>query len=575
MKTLIKLCFTAICLCSVLFSIAQKPKNIKYKGYYKNMPLFNLNETNSNYYSKASEYVANIIKKDSLSLELKGFDKGEGITIVFSCSDPQTKAQVVSQERMVNNEKKTEYFEKITAYADSRVIFLDKTGKPFYYITAEPKKNNYESTGFKRDSRKTAQSDLKSNYDFKIEKVKSGYIRELYRAYQKELDILLGKFAKKEKFQVFTINSKNFDYSEFNDASNNFVKATSSPEINLESNQILIKQAIEVWTKNLNEFEDNKKARINPKNLDAIQFNLTMAYLVLGDGENYSKYWKKCIETKGSNNAEASAKWFMPTLVDNYQLSIENLTKEMKTDEFVSNEKIFENMIIANAFMNSYLSGLFGNLYYIDNYFPTNPCFVLSASVTKNHNNDGDELIKYNYGRFGELTSLKYEIKNRPDKNVNIDFKFIYDDKTDRIEKILANGKIVFDIVYPEDENSISQFLFYKSKEEKYSFRLNKVSDTKIQINFMKMTNSADPKLISKYNRIEFNNNLITDLSLAQNGSYKIKRDQNGNIVELTGSDPADNSVLIPFVVELDEKDNVIKSSCKFSSTKFNINYMY
>jgi hypothetical protein len=104
--------------------------------------------------------------------------------------------------------------------------------------------------------------------------------------------LLVGKFAKAEDLQIFTIDSKKFDYTDFNEASNNFIAATSTPDISTDANKEIILKSIAVWTKNLGEYTPDKKGKISDKNIDEIQFNLAMGYLAIGDGEKFSEFWK-------------------------------------------------------------------------------------------------------------------------------------------------------------------------------------------------------------------------------------------------------------------------------------------
>jgi hypothetical protein len=568
---------TTFFLLLVLVSSGQNPDNNKYSGYYKNIPLFNIDISGYNYYTKTSKYIQGILEKDSLSLELKGFNKGDEITIVFSCTDPIAKGSVEKEVTMNNGVPNTQYFKMVTASAESRVLFLNKEGRPIYFVVAQPKKTNIEDKGLKRSTESEAQKDLKSGYDFDAANIKKRYIRELMFAYQRELDLLVGKFAKAEDLQIFTIDSKKFDYTDFNEASNNFIAATSTPDISTDANKEIILKSIAVWTKNLGEYTPDKKGKISDKNIDEIQFNLAMGYLAIGDGEKFSEFWKKCIDTKGSSNAETKAKNFMPQLVENFQKSIENQGKVLIVENFISDEQRLENMIVIKGFINSFLSSTLGNFYYIDDYFPANSDFVSNVTVSKVHKENVTENIKYSYGMFGSLSGLQYEMKGHPngDKNLTIGFK--YDVKTQKLAEITSNSNTLFTINYSEDGKKIAEILFSKSPSENYSFKVNSSEQGKIGLeNYQVFGTGKDPKLISASNRIDYSKDFnVADIYLNSRGASNIKRDAMGNITELSGTDPADNKVIISFEIETDKMGNAIKSKSQFGESNFNYLYMY
>ncbi len=122
--------------------------------------------------------------------------------------------------------------------------------------------------------------------------------------------------------------------------------------------------------------------------------------------------------------------------------------------------------------MNYYLSDISGNLLYVDNYFPANPEFLIKGTTTKTSKENGMETAQYTYSSFGNITHLKYETKGHSKRDTIINFNFKYDENTDRIKKILSNGKLLFNITYSDDQENIPQLIYFKSYKTKVHMNL-------------------------------------------------------------------------------------------------------
>jgi len=558
-------------------SVAQNPKRIKYKGYYKNIPVFDIHSLDYKYYGKYGNYVEDIISKDSLTLYLKGFDKGDDVTIVFSCSEPVIGTYTEKVDRL-NKDVAPEYYGVITAEASSRVLFLDKDGEPFYSLVAEPDRRKFEYKGFSKSSPSEAEEQLQGMFNFRAALVKKGYVKQLVDAYQRELDDLLGKFAKENEFYIHTIDSKKFDYTEFNEASNDFIQATSSPNIDTDENREIILNSIDVWKKNLEEYSPGKKTRICDRNFDQIQFNITMGYLALGDGDKYSEFWQKCLDTRGMHTAETHARRYMPTLVANYKASVENKGKGLESELISENDKM-ESMIIVKGFVNSYLSTMFGNLFYVNDYFPANSDFVLSGKTAINSFDDETgnvtENLQYNYASFGKLGSLNYTTSGHPKGDKKYKLTFEYDRDTDKLSEITSNGKTLFTFKYGGDNGELSHIVYPRPNNETFVFRIDKVDEENIRFENIRVS-GGETKLVTYNNWIEHTKDYkVTRLLLNGNGMFNIKRDSAGSIVEFQAVDPADNSITIPLEIETDYMGNAIKTKSRFSETESEFLYMY
>jgi len=90
--------------------LAQKPEKNKYKGYYQNIPTYHLNIDGYNLSYNIPDWVEEQLNNDTLNLELKGYNKGKDISLIFYCSEPQIKASVEKETKKVNDQTVSSYY---------------------------------------------------------------------------------------------------------------------------------------------------------------------------------------------------------------------------------------------------------------------------------------------------------------------------------------------------------------------------------------------------------------------------------------------------------------------------------
>tara|TARA_B100001057_G_scaffold100576_1_gene97510 strand:+ start:121 stop:1521 length:1401 start_codon:yes stop_codon:yes gene_type:complete len=88
----------------------------------------------------------------------------------------------------------------------------------------------------------------------------------------------------KKKSKLYTGTGKNLDYSDLNQALANAKNGLRDMKIDKEGAMSKFMQAIQIWTKALEELDtEDKKARINNKVGAAVHINLALVYTLIGD----------------------------------------------------------------------------------------------------------------------------------------------------------------------------------------------------------------------------------------------------------------------------------------------------
>nr|WP_319399623.1 hypothetical protein [uncultured Carboxylicivirga sp.] len=566
--------FLLIVLTLVLTSslFAQKPEKIKYKGYFNNIPAYQLKIDGYSTTYNIPEWAREIITKDTLDLQLKGFNTGSDLTIVFYCSEPQIKATVEEETNTVNNQKVTSYYSLVTATSENRLLILNKDGLPVEIITTEPDLTWANQKGFKKGNRADAAKELESAKKSSSEKVRKGYFKALTKAYQEELDNRYSHFQRLETMRVFSIKAKKFDYNDFNEATQTFVDATSSSDLNSESNIEKINAAINIWKEYENQYQPGKKTKVCDNNIDEIYFNLSMGYLARGQGEELKQYWKKCQAIKGNYTAEGYAQNYLPKMIENYNIYLVKKDEPFKPLDLSNPEQKYNNMILLKGFLNFYFTQKHGNLGVIADYFPSQPQYVNSVKTTKTYDEGTKETIKQTYAPYGKLTNMVYTVEGGMNDDKTRTYQFHY--SKDVVTEVILNGNSrLFEISYENGDISQIQHLYSNNRKIVYKFSKTEPGKTEIKITMVDGDKSQESK---RANWIKYDENYnVTGMYFSPFSTREIKYDSNGNIIELTASNLADNLVTAPFTITTDEKGNATKSETKGMIATSSFEYIF
>ncbi|MDX9696857.1 MAG: hypothetical protein RBT49_13790 [Bacteroidales bacterium] len=469
-----------------LFAHAQKPERINFDGYIRNQPrLYLPNDPYSVKYD-ISDWFRDQMNKDSLKLDLKGFAEGNGYTITF-ISDDLIVAKDAKEEREMGTNKII-YKALVEARSYTKVQIITKDNEIAYEISIKPNLFHAKEEGLgtkptKEEALKDAEAIAKRNGD----KIKRAYVREIIREYQDTLDAFFGKFNRKQKFPIFTIKPKDFNYDDFNGAAAKFQAACATSEINTTE----ISEAIEMWEKCALEYMPGKKTRISDVNIDELYLNLTQAYLVKEDYENAKKYWDKCTEFKGNRMVEGIVQKFYDQQLEHiayYPVSEKNyapkpIVAEVFTGEIIDKAAIQEfrkarsRALIFDLFIGYYLTDLHGEINMIQNYFPTNISNLKYMDANHYINKSIEEVLSLSYknGKPNEGTFILYEDKKTIETQL---LRFLYDG--DQFVSLLEDGIGVINIVWNGD--NVKEIHFVKNRENKTIYKMFYKSETELKI---------------------------------------------------------------------------------------------
>lgn len=551
---------------------AQKPEKQKYNGYFSNIPSRNLQIDGYKMEYNVPNSVMDLMTKDTLNLQLKGYNEGNDLTFVFYCSEPTLKAFVEDETKKVNDKQVTQYYSIITAESDNRLVILNKDKVPVEIIDIEPDLRWVNKKGFDRSKYSEAEADLKRAQNTNNDEVIKRYIKALIKAYQYELDNRYSKFTRNETMRVFTIKEKSFDYSDFNAATQSFIELTSNADLNSPTNIAKIKSVIDIWQKYESEYQSGKKNKVSDVNIDEIYFNISMGYLVLGQGEELKNYWNKCLSLKGNYTAEGYARNYLPLMIDNYDTYLAKKDEEFKPLDLITPIQKYNDMILLKTFLNFYFTEKQGNLGVIMNYFPSQPQFIKKIKTIKD---DGGtvETIEQTYSCYGKLKRMTYSVEGSIEDDITRDLSFSY--IGDKISNVYMNGNAkLFHINYDDNEKITNiEHIFKNDRKIVYNFENTEPGKTELRVSYIDGEKTEENKHVNwvKYD-VNYN---VTGVYMAPYVTRQINYDTNYNIIELNAINLGDNTVTIPISITTDDKGNATISEFNGMKTTNSYEYIY
>jgi len=551
---------------------AQKIEKIKYEGFYNNLPIMQMGAKGYHIrYSLAPRAKAEIEKGALQPIKIQGLTEGDDFPIVIYIGEPTVSVNVETVSNTVNNQVVNSYFNRLTIACDAEAIILNKEGLPLHTIVPVLTSFYTQNDGFTKSNRGEIEAEsaafLKKNEAFG----KGNIIQGIYKYFEQELNNRFGQFVKTESFRISGIESKKFDYTDFNTATTAFQKATETAAINTPENKTVIENSIQVWTRYAEEFKEDSKAKVNEDNIDEIYFNIAMGYLVLGDGEHLKATWEKCLSIKGNTGPEFYADKYVSVSLWGYENSITDTNLNVNKT-LVSADVQMSNMIILNGFINHYLTQKQSNLAIVVNYFPAKYAFVSQFSSQRVFSESITENYTIHYAPFGKVSQLKYNVEGGIGDEKQLSLRFEYGEYG--VTHIYKNeNKLLFTMSYKDGQLSEVNYLPNSSKQVKYT--LDYSTPHEIEFNVTIITNGvAEAEKTNTFLTYDDTFN-ITAMSLFPYSFHNGQYDANGNLIEMGASDAADNPVKIIYNYELDSKGNAIHSTTKGISQKNEIEYLF
>ncbi|MFA8435622.1 MAG: hypothetical protein ACEPOZ_13970 [Marinifilaceae bacterium] len=544
-------------LIAFLFSASgQKPTKIKYKGYFKNIPTYRLDGLSYRFQYRVGEIFKAAMAYRDIKLELKGIEQGDDLTFLLISSEPEIKEWVETIVREVNDEEKETFVANMEVSADSKLLVMDSKGNVLHIVEVEPDLSYINYHGIERPTYVMALRDKDNAHCERGSRMRDRYVKALFDAYQKELDNLFGAYTHEETLRVFTLKGKKYDYSDFNEATLAFQKATQTPQVGSDENRKIILDAISVWKSYEDEYEEGKKSKVSDVNIDAIDYNLMMGYLALGEGSNLEDYWDECLYIEGNTIAETYAKRYVPQMITNYRNSGRNEEASLKPIELNSDRKKFNDMIIMKAFLNTYLTSINENMRVMLDYFPAQNACISRGSSKRIHDDGTKETFSYDYNLFGKIQTLTYAITGGISDDRNIKLTFEYNENG--ISRVIINERWVL-FAFKYENGYVSKVIRHYSGQYAEEITLKELTEGKIDLTVFLYEERQNEKVNSfsiKYNK-DFQ---IMSLTLDDFHTGGMKYDEFGNWIEISGVTSENPGLKFPVANETDAKGNAIRT---------------
>ncbi len=595
--------------------IAQKTERIKFEGYYNNIPSQRLDISTYSF-----EFASGISKSfdqkaSDINITLDGFEKGDDLRIVFCSTEPQLTPRIVEEQVMVQDVAKTKYTAKLEARANTKIILVNKDNQIIDYFDVEPDYKWIDNEGFDKWSRADAREELKRvNSSSERTSCKNKYVSQSIKAASLQLNKRYGKGAFQEKFRVFTIKPKKFDYTDFNEATQGFINAISTPDINSDANTKAIDHAIATWSNYESQYVDDKSSKVSNTNIDEIYMNLAVGYMVKGDGENLKKYWAKCKEFKGNLTAEGYFTWIVEPVLDNYEQFLAKGNQPLQVidnNQLLSETDAFNNKVFLNGLFSAYLTSKV-NLLYVEDQFAPNYLFLGKHEKTIKHKHSDLTINQtFNYGAFGRISDITFKTKYGKDEDVELlkETQLVHSDTTlhysfeyldNQIIEVNSNDKKLFEVEYYED-GLISNVIYYGMDDRMVIFELGEKDENgniEMRVDMLKtstresvVNEKASIKLdadnfisdirVAPYTtkkrvkRIENGKTIYGTVNLMRLGTHRVEHDANGNVTKFRYSDFADNPVEVTITNTVDEYGNATQSSSNISEVTNTYKYIF
>jgi hypothetical protein len=364
-------------------------------------------------------------------------------------------------------------------------------------------------------------------------------MNEAYFTFLDYANLNFGYRKIKEAVAINTIKSKDFDYADMDQA---LAKYKSAMEIYAnngltDDSKNQLSESVAIWEKNVGEYQANdKKARINSKNITEIYLNLVAANIWLNRYEEAQKYLDLSANEKG-NNGEKSQ---LNELIISRKVSYEqNLLREQ--NKLVLDKKI-------------------SNLYSAPDFKVTTHPYRIKYQITSFSGGGTRRVYEYNHNGLltktyvQQLRSGIYKDTNQVDsviydhQNLTMSFYNIEDKKVTSTQKV-KDGRVIsttgdignFTINYDKDGKLLGYVKVMGDKKEvtTYSYDHNKIKsivqkDKEVGkdsvLNYKVDFNWANDKLLSTDGR--YKNRYQYDAS-GRLASSMYKYDDYGNIIEI------------------------------------------
>lgn len=407
----------------------------------------------------------------------------------------------------------------------------------------------------KVEAEKALKQSLESYKKSNIETLKNN----LFKILGEELNALHGYAPKTFESAVYSIKPKNFEYTELEKASTDYIKAMLEYG-NMGLTQTVkdeLSNCLKVWEAEIDQLDQNdKKARINRKNVSGLYLNVAQANMWLQNFDLAEKNLADAKQYKGGSMYEALVENLNSSLKDAHQknllreagtLNIEKETPVMYSEQFIpttngwrltsrtdyygeGETKVRETKKYSyyRGFLVSEKAGIFSRKYTYDN-------DSLIASVYKNSN----DILAKCYIKEGKPTKIVlYSNAYNSGETISESYAMHFNDLGDFLGYTQIDGKQEMKIKY---EKALPKEVVIKRKSQKLNDTSHYIITYKYQYlnnNIVEVDGIVSDGNTSKYIITKDNKGKITNVKLQGWESTDYRYNNDGNLVEeLKGTD--------------------------------------
>jgi hypothetical protein len=314
--------------------LAQKTESERIEVTYKQYPQKPLEASVTRYKIKIYNAIAAPVPPKEViaqSLGLSGFDiSDDHPDVILALSFDYFQPHLQIGPKLISYGSPLVYTARIIVDMKASVHFLTPdTYYEFYNI------NNFEAPlSYQVESGMYGSEDgaREAMQDDKI--IEGASMQCMYKALATIGNTINNQFGyapKTEAFPIYTIQSKDFDYAEVNQAKDKYIQAMKQFSLfgPTAENKKLLDEATAIWMKNVGEYNPrDKKARISKKNISELYMNLALANIWLGNFTEAKKYFDLATGEGDLNNVKQSVNHLLTSLAEGYQQDI--MRKENK-----------------------------------------------------------------------------------------------------------------------------------------------------------------------------------------------------------------------------------------------------
>lgn len=265
-------------------------------------------------------------------LVLKGFEKKNisdaDVIMELSVHGVQTNADIKSKEveEKVDDEKvkKTKYYYYVSSKTSAKFEMRYKSSVLIKSMNFDGGDFLYEKESGLYDSKTEAQNAFNKNKKTLLQNADDSGLESILEHILAYVDDHYAYYYITKSETIATGKGKKYDYTDLDNALARYKDAAAEYGLNGVSEVFISisNECIDMWKNAISEYDaGNKKARISPKNIDYLYWNIGIAYLYMNDFDNALKTMQAALTVGKSKYSEKAQITFIKNRKTRYELN--------------------------------------------------------------------------------------------------------------------------------------------------------------------------------------------------------------------------------------------------------------